>query len=112
MIFQVRSYKDLCASKKYLTKEEINDHIKAVVKATEKHRLGLSEEERRKIRHGSKVTTSELEESIEILRIDDDHVCHPISALGTEMEIRKPIDIIELEAAKKKEARAKREAML
>lgn len=112
MLFQVRSYKDLCASKRYLIKEEINDHIKDVVKATEKHRLTLSDMEKRKLRHGMKVTSAELEESIEILKIDDSHPSHPMTALGSEMEIRKPIDILELESQKKKEAKAKREALL
>lgn len=112
MIFQVRSYKDLCASKRYLIKEEINDHIRKVVEATNKHRSTLSELERRKLRHGTKVTTPELEESIEILKIEDSHPSHPMIALGSEMEIRRPIDILELEAQKKKEAKAKREALL
>ena len=112
MLYQIRTFGDLCASKKYLKKSQLSKHILEVVEKTKKHRESLSVEELIKLRYGKSVTEAELMESIGILKVDPDMLPDYERILGKSYDIGLPIDLDAIEQERKNIAKAKRNAIL
>ena len=90
-MYQFRTYGHLCSSKRYLkTKEECKAHLKKVIEATNEFRLTITIAQRNSRSWGKRVTSIEVVNSIEAIKIDE--VVNPEwkTLLGDAKEITDP----------------------